>query len=107
MKMASGIRKEKVYKNLPMKVEEEVQEPSTVQDKDHHEQEDQPQSPLTSVGSSSSTPNLTPVRIRNLIEIYATCNFYVVEWKCFEQEAREEVIETNVTYETQLHMPIE
>jgi hypothetical protein len=43
------------------------------------------------VGSSSSTPNSTSIKMRRLIDVYACCNFCVVELKSFEQAVQEEV----------------
>ena len=42
MKMASGIGKGKGIQNMPMKIQEEVQEPPSVQDEDPHGEEEQP-----------------------------------------------------------------
>ena len=60
--------------------------------------------------SSSSSPSSTPRRIRNLSEVYASCNFCVVEPENFEEAIKEEawkktmeeeiyVIEKNKTWE--------
>lgn len=48
-----------------------------------------PSSP-SSPSSSSTSPNSSPMRLRNLDDIYARCNFCVVEPENFEEEVKEE-----------------
>jgi hypothetical protein len=48
-----------------------------------------PSSP-SSPSSSSTSPSSSPIRLRNLDDIYARCNFCVVEPENFEEAMKEE-----------------
>jgi hypothetical protein len=48
-----------------------------------------PSSP-SSPSSSSTSPSSSPMRLRNLDDIYARCNFCVVKPKFFEEVVKEE-----------------
>jgi hypothetical protein len=48
-----------------------------------------PSSP-SSPSSSSTSSSSSPIRLRNFDDIYARCNFYVVEPENFEEAMKEE-----------------
>jgi hypothetical protein len=58
---------------------------------ENEDEEKESFSRIMDAGSSSSTLNSTPVKMRRLSDIYARYNFYVVEPKSFEQAVQEEV----------------
>ncbi|KAJ4764255.1 polyprotein [Rhynchospora pubera] len=87
--------KEKGVESVPMMVhEDDPREGSSGASEGSHEEEEeeeQPQSPTTHIGSSSSTPSSTPIRLRRLSDVYERCNFCVVEPESFEEAVQEEV----------------
>ena len=83
--------KNKGVESVSFQIRDDAQEESSDGSHEDGEEEEQPHSPTTNAGSSSSSPSSTPVRFRRLSDIYASCNFCVVEPECFEQAVREEV----------------
>jgi FtsZ-interacting cell division protein YlmF len=67
------------------------EETSGAHTSENDEKEEEPHSPTMDAGSNSSTSSSTPVKMRRLSDIYARCNFCVVEPKSFEQAVQEEV----------------
>jgi Reverse transcriptase (RNA-dependent DNA polymerase) len=67
------------------------EETSGAHTSENDEEEEQPHSPTMDAGSNSSTSSSTPVKMRRLSDIYARCNFCVVEPESFEQAVQEEV----------------
>ena len=47
-------------------------------------------SPSSGSNSNSSSPSSTPKKIRSLSDVYASCNFCVVEYGIFEEAIKQE-----------------
>ena len=113
MRKISGIGKKKMWRMYFFPIEDEPQKESSGQHESSHEEEketeeekeeeEQPQSPTTNAGSSPSSPSSTPVRFRRLRDIYASCNFCIVELKYFEQAVKDEVWVNTIEEETSSH----
>jgi hypothetical protein len=83
--------KNKDVKSMLVQIRDDAREVSNGGSYENNEEEEQPYYPTINIGSRSSSPSSTPIRLRRLSYIYETCNFCVVEPECFEQVTGVEV----------------